>query len=212
MDPARGVGGDFYNFFFIDDDHLGLVMADVSGKGIPGALFMMVTNILLTERTKMGGTPAEILSFVNDRLSEHNQAEMFVTVWLGILEVSTGHMIYANAGHEDHVVYRNNMEFEIVKEKHGFVLGGMEGMRYRDLELQLNRGDKLFLYTDGVPEATDKDDNMFGTERMVDALNIEPDADPETILKNVRRVVDEFVKDAEPFDDLTMLCLEYRGA
>ena len=211
MDPARGVGGDFYNFFFIDDDHLALVMADVSGKGIPGALFMMVTNILVTERTKIGGTPAEILSFVNDRHCEHNQAEMFVTVWLGILEVSTGHLIYANAGHEDHTVYRKNGAFEIVKEKHGFVVGGMEGVQYKDYEMQLNKGDKLFLYTDGVPEATDKNDNMFGTGRMVDALNIEPAAGPEQILKNVRQAVDRFVGDAEPFDDLTMLCLEYFG-
>lgn len=211
MDPARGVGGDFYNFFFIDDDHLALVMADVSGKGIPGALFMMETNILITERTQMGGTPAEILSFVNDRQCEHNKAEMFVTVWLGILEVSTGHLIYANAGHEDHTVYRNNQVFEIVKEKHGFVVGGMEGVRYKNFEMQLNKGDKLFLYTDGVPEATDKNDKMFGTDRMTDALNIEPAAGPEQILKNVRQAVDEFVGDAEPFDDLTMMCLEYRG-
>ena len=211
MDPARGVGGDFYNFFFIDDDHLALVIADVSGKGIPGALFMMVTNILVTERTKMGGTPAEILGFVNEQHCEHNKAEMFVTVWLGILEVSTGHLIYANAGHEDHAVYRNNKSFEIVKEKHGFVVGGMEGIRYKDYEMQLNKGDKLFLYTDGVPEATDKDGNMFGTGRMEDALNMEPAAGTEQILRNVRKSVDEFVGDAEPFDDLTMLCLEYRG-
>ena len=211
MDPARGVGGDFYNFFFIDDDHLALVMADVSGKGIPGALFMMVSNLVLTSRTKGGGTPAEILSYVNGYLSENNRAEMFVTVWLGILELSTGHLVFANAGHEYPAVYRNGTAFEILKDKHGFVLGGMDGMIYEDQELQLYKGDKLFLYTDGVPEATDKDNNMFGMDRMIDALNVDPDASPQEILRNVRASVDGFVKEAEQFDDLTMLCVEYRG-
>ena len=210
MDAARGVGGDFYNFFFIDDDHLAIVMADVSGKGIPGALFMMVTNILVTEKTNMGGTPGEILSFVNDRLCEHNDAEMFVTVWLGILEISTGHMVFANAGHEYPAVCSNG-SFRLLKDDHGFVLAGMEGMKYKDQKLQLGKGDKLFLYTDGVPEATDSENNMFGTDRMIDALNVDADADPEHVLKNVRMAVDDFVKEAEPFDDLTMLCLEYKG-
>ncbi len=211
MDPARGVGGDFYNFFFIDDDHLALVMADVSGKGIPGALFMMVSNLVLTSRTKGGGTPAEILSYVNDYLSENNRAEMFVTVWLGILELSTGHLVFANAGHEYPAVYRDGTAFVILKDKHGFVLGGMDGMIYEDQELQLYKGDKLFLYTDGVPEATDKDNNMFGMDRMIDALNIEPDACPEQILRNIRTSVDGFVREAERFDDLTMLCIQYNG-
>ena len=211
MDPARGVGGDFYNFFFIDEDHLALVMADVSGKGIPGALFMMVSNLVLTRRTKDGGTPAEILAYVNGYLSENNRAEMFVTVWLGILELSTGHLVFANAGHEYPAVYRNDTAFEILKDKHGFVLGGMDGMLYEDQELQLYKGDKLFLYTDGVPEATDKDNNMFGMDSMIDALNIQPEACPEQILKNVRTSVDEFVREAERFDDLTMLCIQYNG-
>lgn len=211
MDAARGVGGDFYNFFFIDDDHLAFLMADVSGKGIPGALFMMVSNILISERTLMGGTPSEILSFVNDNLSEHNRADMFVTVWLGILEISTGHLIYANAGHEDQAVCRDNGMFEIVREKHGFILGTMKGMKYTDRELYLRKGDKLFLYTDGVPDSTDKDNNMFGKDRMLEALNREPGAAPEQILANVRSRIEEFVEDTVPFDDITMLCLEYRG-
>ena len=211
MDPARGVGGDFYNFFFIDDDHLALVMADVSGKGIPGALFMMVSNLVITKRTKDGGTPAEILAYVNGYLSENNRAEMFVTVWLGILELSTGHLVFANAGHEYPAVYREGTAFVILKDKHGFVLGGMDGMIYEDQELQLGKGDKLFLYTDGVSEATDKDNNMFGMDRMIDALNIQPEACPEQILKNVRASVDDFVQEAERFDDLTMLCIQYNG-
>jgi sigma-B regulation protein RsbU (phosphoserine phosphatase) len=210
MDPARQVGGDFYNFFLIDEDHLGLVIGDVSGKGVPAALFMMVSNILVTITTERGGTPAEILSFVNDRLCWHNTAEMFVTIWLGILEISTGRIIAANAGHEYPAV-ESDGKFSILKDPHGFVAGGMSGIKYKDYEIRLNPGDKLFLYTDGVPEATDTENRLFGVDRMLDALNEEPEAGPEKLLGNIRKAVDGFVKEAEQFDDLTMLCLEYRG-
>lgn len=210
MTPAKEVGGDFYNFFLIDDDHLAMVMADVSGKGVPAALFMMVTNILISDRTHMGGTPAEILTFVNDNLCEHNEADMFVTVWLGILEISTGKMIAANAGHDDPVVYRKGGEFEILKNKHGLVVGAMSGVKYRDFEIRLNKGDKIFLYTDGLPEATDKDNRMFTAEGMVKALNRYKKENPENILKGVNQCVDEFVGNAPQFDDLTMMCLELK--
>ena len=211
MDPAKEVGGDFYNFFFIDNDHLALVMADVSGKGIPASLFMMVSNIIINERAQMGGTPAEILSFVNGRICEHNKADMFVTVWLGILEISTGHLIYSNAGHEYPAVCRKNGKFEIVKDRHGFVIGGMEGMRYRDCELDLSGGDRLFLYTDGVPEATDSSNQMFSVSRMLDTLNAHREESPQGILEGVQQSVNGFVGDAPQFDDLTMLCLEFKG-
>ena len=211
MDPAKDVGGDFYNFFFIDDDHLGLVIGDVSGKGIPAALFMMVTNILIRDRSHIGGRPSEILKSVNSLLSERNQADMFVTVWLGILELSTGKLIAANAGHEYPAIGHAGGSFEIFKDKHGFVLGGMDGLSFKDYELTLSPGDKLFVYTDGVPEATSSVDGMFGMDRMVDALNKDPGASPENVLKNVRSAVDAFVKDDEQFDDLTMLCVEYKG-
>ncbi|MBQ1897972.1 MAG: serine/threonine-protein phosphatase [Ruminococcus sp.] len=204
------VGGDFYNAFFIDDDHLAMVMADVSGKGIPGALFMMVTNILISDRAKMGGTPAEILTFVNNEICQWNRADMFVTVWLGILEVSTGRIIAANAGHDDPAVYRKGRGFAIAKEKHGFVIGGMENMRYRDHEIQLNKGDKLFLYTDGVPEATDANDKMYTIDRMVVALNEHQDCSPRQIIEGIRQSVNEFVGDAPQFDDMTMLCIELK--
>ena len=210
MDPAREVGGDFYDFFMIDEDHLGLVMADVSGKGIPAALFMMVSKIILQSCAMLGKTPAEILTKTNDALCYDNQVNMFVTVWCGILEISTGKLAAANAGHEYPVLMQNG-EFSIYKDKHSFAVGGMEGILYKEYELQLNPGDKLFLYTDGVPEATDKDDNMFGTERMIEALNTHKAADPCLLLKNVRASVNAFVKDAEQFDDLTMMCLEYKG-
>lgn len=211
MDPAREVGGDFYNFFLIDEDHLALVIADVSGKGIPASLFMMVTNILISDRAQMGGRPSEILRFVNDNICAHNRADMFVTVWLGILEISTGCMICGNAGHEYPALYRSGGEFEIVKDSHGFVIGGMEDMTYRDYELVLNRGDKLFLYTDGLPEATDCREQMFTVERMIRTLNETKDGSPQEILDFVARRVDEFAAGAEQFDDMTMLCLDYRG-
>ncbi len=211
MEAARDVGGDFYNFFLVDEDHLALTIGDVSGKGIPAALFMMVTNILISDRTRMGGSPAEILRFVNDNLCEHNKAEMFVTVWLGILEISTGKLTAANAGHEYPALRGENGSFALLKDKHGLVLGAMTGVRYREYELQLRPGDRLFVYTDGVPEATAADGGMFGVERMLAALNETKDAGPEQILRNVRRAVDDTVQGAEQFDDLTMLCLEYKG-
>lgn len=210
MTPAKMIGGDFYNFFLIDKDHLGLVIADVSGKGIPAALFMMVTNILITNITKRGGSPAEILTYVNNEVCRHNKAEMFVTVWLGVLEISTGKIIAANAGHDDPAIYRRDGRFEIAKDKHGFVVGGMEGMLYQDYELVLRPGDKLFLYTDGIPEATDNNDNMYGIGRMVEALNEYRDEAPQQIIEGIIQSVEEFVGDAPQFDDMTMLCVELK--
>ena len=211
MDPAKEVGGDFYDFFFIDEDHLGLVMADVSGKGVPAALFMMVSKIILQSCAMLGQGPAEILTKTNEAICSNNQEGMFVTVWMGILELSTGKLRAANAGHEYPVIKEGDGGFALLKDKHGFVIGGMSGMRYREYELQLTSGTKLFLYTDGVPEATNAKNELFGNERMIAALNKDPNAGPENILKNVREAVDDFVEDAERFDDLTMLCLEYRG-
>jgi sigma-B regulation protein RsbU (phosphoserine phosphatase) len=211
MSPAREVGGDFYNFFLIDDDHLGVVIGDVSGKGVPAALFMMVTNILISDRTQMGSTPGEILRFVNNSLCERNKAEMFVTVWLAVLELSTGKLTASNAGHEYPVLRRAGGKYELYKDIHGFVVGGMDGVAYKEYELQLNPGDRVFVYTDGVPEATDAGNELFGTERMIEALNRDPEAEPEQLLNTVRGAVDGFVKEAEQFDDLTMLCLEYNG-
>lgn len=211
MNPAKEVGGDFYDFFLIDDDHLALVMADVSGKGVPAALFMMVTKILINDRAIMGGTPAEILAFVNDRICEHNKAEMFVTVWLGIFEISTGKLTFANAGHDDPACALNGKDFELVKRKHGLVIGAMGGAKYTDAEITLSKGDKIFLYTDGVPEATNKDKRLFTINNMIEALNGAKSENPENIIGAVRKKVDEFVGNAPQFDDITMLCFEYKG-
>ncbi len=211
VDPAREVGGDFYDFFLIDEDHLCLVMADVSGKGIPAALFMMISKVILQSCAMLGRSAGEILMKMNEAICSNNKMEMFITVWIGILEISTGKMTAANAGHEYPVLMRAGEDFRVFKDKHGFVIGGMAGMNYKEYEIQLNPGDKLFVYTDGVPEATDGEKNMFGTERMLAALNQAKDGTPEEALKSVRKAVDGFVKDAEQFDDLTMLCMEYRG-
>ena len=211
MDPAKEVGGDFYDFFLIDEDHLGLVMADVSGKGVPAALFMMASKIILQSCAMLGHGPAAILTKTNEAICSNNQEQMFVTVWLGILEISTGKLTAANAGHEYPVVKRAEGGFELYKDRHGLVVGAMGGVRYREYELQMAPGDKIFVYTDGVPEANNARNELFGMERMIAALNEDAAAGPEGILKNVRRAVDDFVEEAEQFDDLTMLCLEYKG-
>ena len=211
MDPAKEVGGDFFDYFLIDDDHLCLVIADVSGKGIPGALFMMVSKVILQSCAMLGQSAAEILTKTNDGICSNNKLGMFITVWVGVLEISTGKLTASNAGHEYPVIKRADGEFTLLKDKHGLVIGGMEGIKYKEYDLQLEPGDKIFVYTDGVPEATDADMNMFGTNRMLDALNADPDAAPEQILKNVRKAVDDFVAGVEQFDDLTMLCLKYNG-
>lgn len=211
MDPAKEVGGDFYDYFLVDDDHLCMVIADVSGKGVPAALFMMASKIILQSCAMLGKTPAEILTMTNQAICSNNQEEMFVTVWVGILELSTGKLTAANAGHEYPVLKLPDGSFQLYKDKHGFVIGGMDGMKYKEYALQLEPGAKLFLYTDGVPEATDANSVLFGTDRMLEALNTARDKTPEEILRTVRGAVDSFVQDAEQFDDLTMLCLEYKS-
>ncbi len=210
MTPAKEVGGDFYDFFLVDDDHLCLVMADVSGKGVPAALFMMVSKVILQSCAMLGRSAAEILQKTNQALCHDNQVEMFVTVWIGILEISTGKLTAANAGHE-YPVLKKGSQFALYKDKHGFVIGAMDGMIYKEYELQLEPGDKLFVYTDGVTEATNVDKKLFGTDRMLEALNKAPETNVKQILVNVRSDIDTFVGEAEQFDDLTMLCLEYRG-
>ncbi len=211
MDPAKEVGGDFYDFYMIDDDHLGIVIADVSGKGVPAALYMMISKTIVQNFATLGISASEVLNRANESLCAQNKMEMFVTTWIGILELSTGKMNCSSAGHEYPAIYRDG-KFELFKDKHGMVLGGIEGARYTDYEIQFEEGDKIFVYTDGVPEATNMDNELFGTDRMIDALNTNATAGPEELLRNVRASVDGFVGLAEQFDDLTMLCLEYKGA
>ncbi len=205
MTPAKEVGGDFYDFFLIDDDHLGLVMADVSGKGVPAALFMMASKILLKNYAMTGNSPSKVLEQTNAQICKNNEQEMFVTVWFGILEISTGRITAANAGHEYPIIKKTDGDFELFKDKHGFVVGGMDGMKYKDYKLTLEKGDVLFLYTDGVAEATNAKNELFGTDRLLTALNNSKTADPKVLLENVKSAVDEFAGEAEQFDDLTML-------
>ena len=226
MTPAKEVGGDFYDFFLIDDDHLAMVIADVSGKGIPAALYMMIAKTMIKNAAITRATPKEILEFVNQQLCEGSggEIEMFVTVWVGILEISTGRLTAANAGHEypavKHIIAgpakqedglqeedKENRKFDLYKDKHGFVLGGMEDMPYKEYEITLEKGSTLFVYTDGVAEATNIDNQLFGTERMLQALNQNPDASPEELITNVQKSIDEFVEGEPQFDDITMLAL-----
>ncbi|MBO5999735.1 MAG: SpoIIE family protein phosphatase [Lachnospiraceae bacterium] len=211
MDPAKEVGGDFYDYFLIDDDHLCMVMADVSGKGVPAALFMMASKIIIQSSAMLGLSASEILTRTNAAVCSNNEEEMFVTVWIGILELSTGKLTASNAGHEYPVLKNPGWPFERIRDAHGFVIGCFDDVQYKEYELVLEPGSKLFVYTDGVPEATNAAKELFGAERMVAALNEDAEADPVQLLKNVRRAVDGFVQNAEQFDDLTMMCLEYKG-
>ena len=212
MTPAKEVGGDFYDFFLVDEDHLALVIADVSGKGVPAALFMVITKTLLKNSAQTGLSPKDVLQKVNNQLCENNEAEMFVTVWLGIYEISTGKLIAANAGHEYPAIYRaEDNTFTLLKDKHGFVLAGMENSRYREYELQLNPGDTIFVYTDGVAEATNINEVLYGTDRMLDALNRNPGGSPTQLLQLVGEDITAFVDEAPQFDDITMLALKVRG-
>ena len=212
MTPAKEVGGDFYDFFLVDDDHLAMVIADVSGKGVPAALFMVIAKTLLKNAAQTGLSPRAVLEKVNNQLCENNEAEMFVTVWLGLYQISTGRLTAANAGHEYPAIRRAGGGFELVRDRHGFVLAGMENARYREYELELGPGDTLFVYTDGVAEATDGANTLYGTERMLDALNAAPGRCPEELLAAVSSDIGRFVGGAPQFDDITMLAIRRRDA
>ena len=213
MNPAKEVGGDFYDFFMIDDDHLGLVMADVSGKGVPAALFMVIAKTLIKNRALSGNYsgPGEVLADANNQLCEGNEAELFVTVWFGILTISTGHVIFASGGHEYPAFYRLEEGFRIEKDKHGMPLATMEGLKFRETETDLKPGERLFLYTDGVTEATNGEQELFGEKRMIESLQRHSKDSIEDMLLNVRKDIDAFVGDAPQFDDLTMLGIVYKG-
>ena len=209
MTPAKQVGGDFYDFFYIGTDQLCLVIADVSGKGVPASLFMMRAKTAIKNYARSGSSPAEILQRVNNTLCEGNDAEMFVTVWIGILDLKTGQMQCANAGHEYPVLMRANGEYELVKDKHGLVLAAMENIRLREYSMDMEPGDRLFVYTDGVPEAINVKEDAYGTDRLVDKLNRIKNAPQEQVLEDVLQDIRNFAGEAEQFDDITMLGLTY---
>jgi sigma-B regulation protein RsbU (phosphoserine phosphatase) len=208
MDPAKEVGGDFYDFFMVDDDHVAMLIADVSGKGVPAALFMMISRILLKSHLQNGESPAEALSRVNNQLCEGNDVEYFVTVWVAVVQISTGKGVACNAGHENPGLRRAGGEFELLEYRHNLFVGGAKRAKYHNREFELHPGDCVFVYTDGVPEATNAAEEMFGEERLVDTLNRHPDASPEELIEYMREAVDEFTGDAPQFDDITMLCFK----
>ena len=211
MTPAKEVGGDFYDFFLADERHIGLVMADVSGKGVPAALFMMVSRVLIKSHLQNGESPGEALANVNEQLCESNEAQLFVTVWLAVLDITTGKGTAANAGHEHPALRRAGGRYELVTYRHSPAVATMEGIRFREHDFEMNPGDSLFVYTDGVAEATNAENELFGTERLLEALNRNPEALPEEVLSNVMDGINGFVAGAEQFDDITMLCFKFNG-
>lgn len=210
MDPAKEVGGDFYDFFMVDKGHLAIVVADVSGKGIPAALFMVIGKTLIKDHTQPGISLGEVFSNVNNLLCASNSEGMFITAFEGVLDLVTGEFRYVNAGHEAPFLYREG-SFQAYKVKPGFVLAGMEDMRYCEGVLTLEPGDKIFQYTDGVTEATNAHNELYGKERLDTVLNRNGERKPDEIIDAVKEDIDSFVGDAPQFDDITMLCLEYRA-
>ena len=211
MIPAKEVGGDFYDFFMVDDTHIALVMADVSGKGVPAALFMAISKVLIKTSVQAGRGPAETLERVNNQLLEGNDTGLFVTVWLAVIDITTGKGVVANAGHEHPVVRRAGGEFEMIKYKHSPAVSTLEGMVYREHEFELNPGDCVFVYTDGVTEATNENLELMGDERMVEALNRIKGLETEDILPALKNEIDIFVGNAPQFDDITMMIFKYKG-
>ena len=207
MDPAKEVGGDFYDFFLIDEEHVALVVADVAGKGVPAALFMMMTKIMINNYAMMGISPKEVLERVNDSICKNNKNDMFVTVWFGILTFATGHVVASNAGHECPAIKRAGGGYEIMQDPHNLVIGAMEGMPYGEYEFDLGKGDSLFVYSDGVPDAINSLEEQFQRERMLEVLNQNVDAAPETLIENMKAAIDKFVGEADQFDDITMLAI-----
>ena len=210
MIAAKEVGGDFYDFYKLNDTTVAFLAADVSGKGIPAAMFMMTAKTIIKDLAERGLAVNEIFTLANEKLCENNEADMFVTAWMGILDLPTGNMTFANAGHNPPLLKRADGSFEYLKTRAGFVLAGMEGMRYRAGEMTLYPGDRLFLYTDGVPEATNTETQLYGEDRLLDFMNRNCKVDSTELLPALKADIDAFVGEAPQFDDITMLMFDYR--
>ena len=212
MDPAKEVGGDFYDFFMVDADHLAFVVADVSGKGVPAALFMVIGKTLIKDHTGLHDDLGEVFTEVNNILCASNSEEMFITAFEGVLNLKTGELRYVNAGHEIPFLCRKGGVFEPFKVRAGFVLAGMQGIRYRAGSIQLEPGDKVFQYSDGIPEAINSEKAPYGMKRLESVLAKNSEKAPSELLPLVKADVDAFVGDADQFDDITMLCIEFKGS
>ncbi len=211
MDAAKEVGGDFYDFYMPEDNKLAFLIADVSGKGIPAAMFMMQAKTMINGFISAGFSVNDTFEVANTKLCDNNDAEMFVTAWQGLLDINTGHIDFANAGHNPPLVYRDKEGWSYLRSKVGFVLAGMEGIKYKLQSLDLNPGDKLFLYTDGIVEAQNISNELYGEERLINYLNEHTTDSPKTTIKGVKANVDEFAGEADQFDDMTMLLIEFNG-
>lgn len=210
MNPAKEVGGDFYDFFMVDERHLAIVMADVSGKGVPAALFMVIGKTLIKDHTQPGRDLGEVFTEVNNLLCESNSEGLFITAFEGVLDLVSGEFRFVNAGHEMPFVCKKSGTYEPYKIRAGFVLAGMEGIRYKAGSMQLEPGDKIFQYTDGVTEATNAAEELYGMERLTKTLQQYASKSPMELLPAIKEDIDAFVGEAVQFDDITMLCLEYR--
>jgi len=211
MIPAKEVGGDFYDFFMVDDTHIALIMADVSGKGVPAALFMAISKVLIKTSLQSGRGPAETLERVNNQLLEGNDTGLFVTVWLAVVDITTGNGVAGNAGHMHPVLKRKDGEYELIKYRHSPALSTIEGIPFKEHEFKLEPGDSLFVYTDGVTEATNVEEKLFGEERMLESLNLNADTGAKERIPAVKEAIDLFVGEAPQFDDITMLIFDYKG-
>lgn len=210
MTPAKEVGGDFYDFFMVDKSHLAVVIADVSGKGVPAALFMVIAKTLIKNYAQSGMQPEDVFTAANRMLCDGNEDGLFVTAWMGVLELNTGKLTFVNAGHNPPMLKQKGGEFTFLKSKAGFVLAGMETMKYHRNELILSPGDRLMLYTDGVTEATNSAEQLYGEERLADFLNNHSDESAEQILHDLKADIYAFQGEAPQFDDITMLMLDFR--
>ena len=217
MNPAKEVGGDFYDFFFVDENHLAILIADVSAKGVGAALCMAISKALIKMRTQMDVSPSEVIADVDERLSENNDAGMFVTVWLGIIDLTTGHVRVCNAGHDYPAILHNggdasgNGAFVVEKTPHGPAVAMFPGLAFKEIEFDLKSGDRIFLYTDGVVEALRPDGERFGVERMTEVLNRHKEKENKSLLAAMKEEVDAFAGEEPQFDDMTMLGFTFYG-
>ena len=211
MKPASEVGGDFYDYFKIDEDHVYFVIGDVSGKGIPSTLFMVKTMYLIENHTKFNEDLSQVIEKVNNLAYERNDEELFVTIWLGKLNLKTGKLSYVNAGHNQPLIKQDSNNFEYMKTHPNLVLGGMEGIQYNEHEINLNAGDMIFLYTDGVTEANDNYNGFYGENRLKETINENKNKKLNDIINEITKDIDKFCNNSEQYDDITMLIIKYNG-
>ena len=211
MKPAKEAGGDFYDYFKIDEDHVYFVIGDVSGKGIPSTLFMVKTMYLIENHVKFNDDLSQVVEGINDLAYERNDEDLFVTTWLGKLNLKTGKLSYVNAGHNQPLIKHDADNFEYMQTRPNLVMGGMGGIQYNENEINLNAGDMIFLYTDGVTEANDNFNGFYGKNRLKEIINKNKDKKLKDIINEITEDIDKFCNNDEQYDDTTMLIIKYNG-